>query len=145
MRTGVSRLASLSNQIGQFRHQRAAWKAQIYTSIVRRTFSTSKHNQIINNIDDTKAEEESQKQINVFNAGIFMNPHFEKRKKGGEDAATMTLNLLAVADGVGGWASSGIDPAIYSRKLCNLIGEIAEKADDRHLMNPKEVIIEACD
>jgi hypothetical protein len=144
MRSGVSRLASLSNQIGQFRHQHTAWKNQIYKS-ARRAFSTSKNHQVNNNADDTKAEEESPKQINVFNAGIFMNPHFEKRKKGGEDAATITLNLLAVADGVGGWASSGIDPAIYSRRLCNLIGEIAEKADDRHLMNPREVIIEACD
>jgi protein phosphatase PTC7 len=74
-----------------------------------------------------------------------MNPHFEKRHKGGEDAATLSMNLIAVADGVGGWAQSGIDPANYSRKLCNLIGEIAEKADDRTLMNPRDIIIEAND
>jgi len=74
-----------------------------------------------------------------------MNPHFEKRAKGGEDAATMSNNLIAVADGVGGWAQSGIDPAKYSRRLCNLIGEIAERADDRALMNPRDIIIEASD
>ena len=74
-----------------------------------------------------------------------MNPHFEKKKKGGEDAATLSLNLLAVADGVGGWASSGIDPAIYSKKLCSLIDEIAARAEDKHLMNPKDVIVEAVD
>ena len=82
-------------------------------------------------LDENKAEEESPKQINVFNAGVFMNPHFEKRHKGGEDAATLSLNLIAVADGVGGWAQSGIDPANYSRRLCSLIGTIAERADDR--------------
>ena len=74
-----------------------------------------------------------------------MNPHFEKRAKGGEDAATMSNNLIAVADGVGGWAQSGIDPANYSKRLCNLIGEIAERADDRALMNPRDIIIEASD
>lgn len=74
-----------------------------------------------------------------------MNPHFEKRKKGGEDAATLSLNVLAVADGVGGWAASGVDPAIYSRRLCQVIDEIALKADDRQIMNPGDIIIEACD
>lgn len=74
-----------------------------------------------------------------------MNPHYEKRKKGGEDAASLSLNVLAVADGVGGWASSGIDPAIYARRLCQVISEITKKADDRQIMNPKEIMIEACD
>ena len=48
-------------------------------------------------------------------------PHFAKRHKGGEDAAAIDKRLLAVADGVGGWADSGVDPAIYSKKLCALI------------------------
>lgn len=30
----------------------------------------------------------------------------------------MSENLLAVADGVGGWASKGIDPGIFARELC---------------------------
>ena len=47
-----------------------------------------------------------------------MNPHYSKKAKGGEDAACILDNLLAVADGVGGWAESGVDPAIFSRKLC---------------------------
>ena len=55
---------------------------------------------------------------NIFNSGLHMNPHFAKKAKGGEDAACILDNLLAVADGVGGWAESGIDPAIFSRKLC---------------------------
>jgi protein phosphatase PTC7 len=55
---------------------------------------------------------------NIFNSGLHMNPHFAKKAKGGEDATCILFNLLAVADGVGGWAESGIDPAIFSRKLC---------------------------
>ena len=35
----------------------------------------------------------------------------------------MQQNLLAVADGVGGWAESGVDPANYSRSLCNNINK----------------------
>lgn len=46
-----------------------------------------------------------------------MIPHPEKVSKGGEDACYANENLLAVADGVGGWAEVGVDPAIYSRKL----------------------------
>ena len=58
---------------------------------------------------------------NTLNAGIYINPHYAKRHKGGEDAACMNENMLCVADGVGGWAESGVDPAIYSKKLCLLI------------------------
>jgi serine/threonine protein phosphatase PrpC len=49
---------------------------------------------------------------------VFVLPHIQKRAKGGEDAAVVTERLLAVADGVGGWAESGVDPAIYARGLC---------------------------
>jgi len=45
-------------------------------------------------------------------------PHIQKRHKGGEDAAVLTDRLLAVADGVGGWAENNVDPANYSRRLC---------------------------
>lgn len=72
-----------------------------------------------------------------------MEPHAEKKYKGGEDALSMTRNLLAVADGVGGWANSGIDPARYSRKLCDLIEKRAVEADDRLLMNPREILVDA--
>jgi protein phosphatase PTC7 len=48
-----------------------------------------------------------------------------------------------VADGVGGWAANGVDPANYARRLCKLIGE--QQLDDHMLMNPKDVIVQACD
>ena len=74
----------------------------------------------------------SQKQIKKFysndlncNTGKFQNlksvfslPHIEKRAKGGEDAYYINSNILAVADGVGGWNSQGVDPALYSKELC---------------------------
>jgi len=46
-----------------------------------------------------------------------MIPHPEKVAKGGEDACYVDEGILIVADGVGGWASRGVDPAIYSNKL----------------------------
>ena len=47
-----------------------------------------------------------------------MIPHPEKAYKGGEDALYANNEILSVADGVGGWADQGIDPANFSRKLC---------------------------
>jgi hypothetical protein len=52
------------------------------------------------------------------NFRVFVLPHMQKRHKGGEDAAVLTDRVLAVADGVGGWAENGVDPANYSRRLC---------------------------
>ncbi|KAI8111033.1 hypothetical protein M9434_004606 [Picochlorum sp. BPE23] len=46
-------------------------------------------------------------------------PHAHKAETGGEDAffADNDLMVFGIADGVGGWATSGIDPAEYSREL----------------------------
>lgn len=53
-----------------------------------------------------------------FNYGSAVIPHPDKKAKGGEDAFYANESILAVADGVGGWAEHGVDPAVYSRKLC---------------------------
>ena len=61
-----------------------------------------------------------------FNHSTYFNtyfsihniPHPDKVEKGGEDAYYANSNLLAVADGVGGWNNQGIDPSLYSRALC---------------------------
>ena len=47
-----------------------------------------------------------------------MRPHDDKVHKGGEDAYCITDTLIAVADGVGGWADRGIDPGLFSKQLC---------------------------
>lgn len=55
-----------------------------------------------------------------FHFGIrsaFLIPHREKAKRGGEDSFFLHPSGICAADGVGGWASSGVDPAIYTRKL----------------------------
>jgi hypothetical protein len=56
--------------------------------------------------------------IFTFACRVFVLPHIQKRHKGGEDAAVLTDRVLAVADGVGGWAENNVDPAIYARRLC---------------------------
>lgn len=71
----------------------------------------------------------SKLKVNFFNAGLYMQPHFQKIAKGGEDAASISENVLAVADGVGGWAESGIDPANYSKRLCKNIDELVKKSE----------------
>ena len=57
----------------------------------------------------------------------------QKRDKGGEDAAAVTSNVIAVADGVGGWAESGIDPAKFSRLLCKNIAGLCAMDEDKYL------------
>jgi protein phosphatase PTC7 len=60
---------------------------------------------------------------NYFYSGVHVNPHPNKIQKGGEDAYGISENnrLLTMADGVGGWAESGVDPALYSRELCQIM------------------------
>jgi len=50
-------------------------------------------------------------------SGSFVVPHPAKAYKGGEDAHFISENVIGVADGVGGWADSGVDPALYANKL----------------------------
>ena len=49
--------------------------------------------------------------------GACAAPHKEKLYRGGEDAFFLSHFGLGVADGVGGWADAGINPAVYARKL----------------------------
>eukprot|EP00803_Ostreobium_quekettii_P009370 evm.model.scf_2408.2 EVM.evm.TU.scf_2408.2 scf_2408:14604-21143(+) len=58
-------------------------------------------------------------EIRIVAAGATV-PHILKVDKGGEDAFFVSgagLGAFGVADGVGGWAADGIDPALYSRTL----------------------------
>lgn len=56
-----------------------------------------------------------------FRYGSKLIPHPDKIKKGGEDAFFVHDNILVIADGVGGWSNRGVDPALYSKRLCELI------------------------
>jgi len=67
-----------------------------------------------------------------LSAGISVVPHPAKRAKGGEDAYFFSsdMSIIGVADGVGGWADLGVDPAIYSRSLMEGARQAAEHSRD---------------
>lgn len=44
---------------------------------------------------------------------------------------------MCVADGVGGWAESGVDPAIYSKKLCQIMDDLYKKQNELYTVSPK--------
>lgn len=81
--------------------------------------------------------------VNRLNTGIFLNPHIQKRHKGGEDAAAVTSNLIAVCDGVGGWAESGIDPANFSRRMCQVIQALTMQDEDKYITRPRDLMVDA--
>lgn len=78
-----------------------------------------------------------------FAYGSHMIPHPQKAYKGGEDAMYTSDNLLVVADGVGGWADQGVDPGLYSKKLCEIIGKKIQKSNDRYIDNPQQLLVDA--
>lgn len=53
----------------------------------------------------------------VFEVGVVAIPHPEKAAKGGEDASFVAEKGMGVFDGVGGWASVGIDAGEYAREV----------------------------
>lgn len=58
-------------------------------------------------------------QLRLAAAGASI-PHPAKAATGGEDAffvSTTGRGAFGVADGVGGWAAEGVDPALYPRRL----------------------------
>jgi protein phosphatase PTC7 len=54
-----------------------------------------------------------------LSVGVSAIPHPAKVAKGGEDAYFLStdMKVIGVADGVGGWADIGVDPALYSKSL----------------------------
>ncbi|KAK9127342.1 hypothetical protein Syun_016139 [Stephania yunnanensis] len=55
-----------------------------------------------------------------FSVGTFLIPHPKKVERGGEDAFLVSSyngGVLAIADGVSGWAEQDVDPALFSREL----------------------------
>ena len=52
-----------------------------------------------------------------FQSKTVMIPKDDKIHRGGEDSADSSAQMLAVADGVGGWSLQGINPGLFSREL----------------------------
>ena len=76
-----------------------------------------------------------------FKGGVSNIPHDDKVHKGGEDAFTVSPQLVAVADGVGGWARKGIDPGLFSKQLTKDIQQIFDEHGSTKTL--KEILIEA--
>ena len=58
-------------------------------------------------------------ELRLVAAGVSM-PHPAKASSGGEDAffvSSWGQGAIGVADGVGGWAAEGVNPALYPRRL----------------------------
>lgn len=75
------------------------------------------HGTIFKSPPNSTQEEKARE--NSLSVGSFLIPHDDKKVKGGEDAWFISddKNTIGVFDGVGGWASSGIDPKEYSHQL----------------------------
>ncbi|XP_010099454.2 probable protein phosphatase 2C 26 isoform X2 [Morus notabilis] len=55
-----------------------------------------------------------------FSVGTHLIPHPNKVDRGGEDAffvSSQNGGIIAVADGVSGWAEEGVDPSLFPREL----------------------------
>jgi len=80
-------------------------------------------------------------QINHFRFGSKAVPHPDKVGKGGEDAFYAQAQMLAVADGVGGWAKHGVDPGLYSKELCTHIRKLNELNRATYKEDPKSLLV----
>jgi protein phosphatase PTC7 len=78
-----------------------------------------------------------------FNIGIVNIPHYSKKDKGGEDAYATAEGMICVADGVGGWNEMGVDPAKYSRELCQNVEKEYKKNFHKYFGTPKRIFVEA--
>ena len=79
------------------------------------------------------AAEGSPGELRLLAAGASI-PHDDKVATGGEDAFFLSsygLGAFGVADGVGGWALEGIDPALYPRRLMAACEEFLQEQRQR--------------
>lgn len=65
--------------------------------------------------------------------GVFNIPHVKKAFKGGEDAYKFDDGVLIIADGVGGWNSKGVDPALYSKTLVKEVYKTITEGNEKSL------------
>ncbi|KAF5470379.1 hypothetical protein F2P56_010898, partial [Juglans regia] len=76
-----------------------------------------------------------------FCVGTHLIPHPNKVDRGGEDAffvSNYNGGVIAVADGVSGWAEQNVDPSLFSRELMSnasyLVGDEEVKNDPQILL-----------
>jgi len=99
--------------------------------------SKSFSDNVVNNLNNNSVSRSGY----FFTYGVTSLPHTDKRSKGGEDSNCHNDNLIAVADGVGGWNEIGVDPSAYSRELCsNILSEYNSNPKNK----TEEIFINAC-
>lgn len=79
-----------------------------------------------------------------LNVGTHLIPHPNKVEKGGEDAFFVSSHgggVIAVADGVSGWAEKDVDPALFSRQLMANASSLVE--DEEVNYSPRNLIRKA--
>ncbi|PWA65824.1 protein phosphatase 2C 1 [Artemisia annua] len=77
-------------------------------------------------------------------AGTKLIPHPKKAGKGGEDAffvSSYNGGVIAVADGVSGWAEKDVDPAQFSRELMRRASSLVE--DEEVNYDPRVLVRKA--
>jgi len=82
---------------------------------------------------------------NSFTTGVWAIPAPEKKARGGEDAYLTNSKLIAIADGVGGWAEMGINPAKYAWELMNNVEKAFSSLSEDQKYYPQEVMKQAAD
>ncbi|EGR28517.1 protein phosphatase, putative [Ichthyophthirius multifiliis] len=122
--------------LGYYYYQQTQQKSNKYT---KQDYSSS-DNKSSQSLDSTQ---DSIKNVNQFLYSVSVRPHRLKLQKGGEDANYAEQNLIAVADGVGGWADNGVDPAEYSNLLIKNLREIYNTNKTKYIQNPKELLIDS--
>ncbi|GFP89707.1 probable protein phosphatase 2c 26 [Phtheirospermum japonicum] len=79
-----------------------------------------------------------------LSVGTYLIPHPDKVEKGGEDAFFVSSHgggVIAVADGVSGWAEKDVDPALFSRELMANAFRLLENEEVRN--DPRSLIRKA--
>lgn len=77
---------------------------------------------------------------NFLNSGVWSIPAADKQQKGGEDAFFYSEKVLSVADGVGGWVTSGVDPAKYAWELMRNVEAAMKSLPEDKKLHPQEVM-----
>ncbi|KAL8548958.1 hypothetical protein ACS0TY_008011 [Phlomoides rotata] len=76
--------------------------------------------------------------------GTHLIPHPDKVEKGGEDAFFVSSHgggVIAVADGVSGWAEKNVNPALFSRELMTNASSLVD--DEEVNYDPRSLIRKA--
>jgi len=76
-----------------------------------------------------------------FQSKSVIIPHDDKKHRGGEDSADSSDQVLAVADGVGGWVHMGINPGLFSMTLTQSIVDLV-KAKPK--IGPSDLVYGGC-